>query len=116
MPIYVPDQNGDLASLHPTLAQTASDMPAGDLGAAFAKMCLSLVALIALLVVSYWFLKRLMQNRMQKNSENAAIHILEKRMISPKTMLYLIEVDKKKIVIAESQLEIKKISEDPLEK
>lgn len=105
--MYVPEQTGHLA-------QAASELPASDLGAAFFKMCVSLLILIILLVLSYWFLKRMIQNRMQKSGENASIHILEKRMLSPKTILYLVEVDKKKIVIAESQLEIKKLTEESL--
>lgn len=84
-------------------------MPPGDLGAAFVKMFLSLIALVILLFVSYWFLRRIVQNRLQKGVGDQAIQVLEKRMISPKTMLYLIEVENKKILIAESHLEIKRL-------
>lgn len=84
-------------------------MPSGDLGAAFAKMFLTLIALVILLFLSYWFLRRLIQNRLQKGVGAAAIQILEKRMISPKTTLYLIEVEHKKILVAESHLEIKRL-------
>ena len=80
-----------------------------DLGAAFMKMFLTLTALVVLLLVSYWFLRRLIQNRSQRGNVDAAIQILEKRMLSPKTMLYLIEVDHKKVLIAESHLEIKRL-------
>ncbi len=117
MSIYTPDENGELTALGQTsleISQLAPQMPPGDLGAAFAKMFLSLIVLIGLLGLSYWFLRKLIQNRLQKGMENAAIQILEKRMISPKTMLYLIEVNQKKILIAESHLEIKRLSEESL--
>jgi flagellar biogenesis protein FliO len=114
MPVYVPDANGELTALDQTavdVAQTASQMPTGDLGAAFVKMFLCLIVLVVLLFVSYWFLRRLIQNRLQKGVGNAAIQILEKRMISSKSMLYLIEVEGKRVLIAESHLEIKRITE-----
>lgn len=109
MSVYVPDEKGELTALDQIVTESVSKMPTGDLGAAFAKMFLSLVALVILLFVSYWFIKRLIQNRLQKGVGDAAIQILEKRMISPKTVLYLIEVEKKKVLIAESQLEIKRL-------
>ncbi len=105
------DEKGDLSALNNSVASltdTATQMP-GDLGAAFAKMFLTLIALVLLLGISYWFLRRLIQNRLQKGTGQLAIQIVEKRMISPKTMLYLIEVEGKKILIAESHLEIKRL-------
>lgn len=112
MAIYVPDENGELTALDQAsiaIGDTTSQIPTGELGATFGKMLLSLIALIVLLGVSYWFLKRLIQQRLQKGVGEAAIQIVEKRMISPKTILYLIEVEGKKILIAESQLEIKRL-------
>lgn len=106
-PMNVPNEQSELEALH----QATSQIPTGDLGAAFAKMLLSLVVIVLLLLVSYWFLKRLIQNRLQKGVGDASIHILEKRMLSPKTMLYLVEIDQKKILLAESQLEIKRLTE-----
>ncbi len=44
-----------------------------------------------------------------KRVGSQSIQILEKRMISPKTMLYLIEAEGKQILIAESQLEVKRL-------
>lgn len=114
MPIYIPDANGELTALDQTaidMSETASQIPPGDLGAAFVKMFLSLIVLVILLGVSYWFIRRLVQNRLQKGVGNAAIQILEKRMISPKTMLYLVEVEGKRILLAESHLEIKRLAE-----
>lgn len=87
----------------------------GDYGLALIKMFLTLIAILGLFFLSYWFLRKLVQNRLEKGSAHLAIQILEKRMISAKTMLYLIEVDQKKILLAESQLEIKRIESFPSE-
>lgn len=91
------------------LVQTSTQLQPGDLGAAFIKMFLSLIFLVVLLFLSYWFLKRFIQNRFQKGGGDGAIQILEKRMISPKTMLYLVEVDKKRVLFSESHLEVKRL-------
>ncbi len=110
MSIYIPDEQGEITALDAAanIAQTAAFQP-GDLSAAFAKMLITLIVLVVLLFASYWFLRRLIQNRLQKGVGHSSIQILEKRMISPKTMLYLIEVDQKKILLAESHLEIKRL-------
>ncbi|MES2274018.1 MAG: flagellar biosynthetic protein FliO [Chlamydiota bacterium] len=91
------------------LSPSITQMPPGDFGAAFVKMFLTLIALVILLFGTFWFLRRFVQQRLQKGVNHQSIQILEKRMISPKTMLYLVEVEKKKILIAESHLEIKRI-------
>ena len=49
---------------------------------------------------------RLTQANLTKN-----IKILEKRAISPKSLLYIVEIDGKKILISESNLEVRKIKE-----
>ncbi|HSX11691.1 MAG TPA: flagellar biosynthetic protein FliO [Chlamydiales bacterium] len=103
----------ELESTTATAVESAAQMPPGDLGATAVKMFLSLIVLVALLFISYWFLRRLIQNRLQKGGGEQAIQILEKRMISPKTMLYIIEVENKKILVAESQLEVKRLGELP---
>ena len=92
-----------LAEMDPTTA------PPGDLAATFAKMMLTFGVLILLLFGTYWFIRRMIRLRLQKGVGLATIQVIEKKMISAKTMLYLIEVDNKKILLAESQLEIKRL-------
>ncbi|MDP1607739.1 MAG: flagellar biosynthetic protein FliO [Chlamydiales bacterium] len=103
-----------IAQLSPSLETSPVELPSvtemtTNYGSAIAHMLLTFTAVIALLFVSFWFLRRLIQNRLQKGGGDQAIQILEKRMISPKTMLYWIEVEGKKILIAESHLEVRKI-------
>lgn len=82
----------------------------GDYGAVLGKMFLSLLILVVLMVGSFWFLRRLMQGKLQRNLSERSIQVLEKRMISPKSVLYLVEVDGKKVLLAESHLEVRRLS------
>lgn len=90
---------------------SAENAMPGGFGAAFGKMLLSLALLIALLVATLWLLKRLIHNKMQRGSAADSIHLIEKKMISPKTVVYLVEVEGEKILLAESQLEIRRLKE-----
>jgi flagellar biogenesis protein FliO len=113
--VFVPNEKGELVAQTnpPTEIPTESvppvEMPPGEYGMMFVKMFLTLIALVALLGGSVWFLRRLIQQRMQRKGSGQRIHILEKRMISPKTMLYLVEVDSEKVLLAESHLEVRRI-------
>jgi flagellar biogenesis protein FliO len=116
MAIYVPDEKGELTLLdQATDAVAGAPLPTGELGAAFGKMFLTLIVLLLLLFISYWFLRKLIRQRMEKGASDSSIQILEKRMLSPKTTLYLVEIDQKKVLIAESQLEIRRLDSSPLE-
>ncbi len=84
-------------------------LPPGEFGAALGKTLLVLFALVALLGVTFWFLRKLIQQRIEKGAANLTIQIIEKRMLSPKTMLYLVEVEGKKILLAESQVEVRRL-------
>jgi flagellar biogenesis protein FliO len=88
---------------------TSDPITTVDLGAAFLKMFLTLSALIGLLVLTAWFFKKIAQQRLEKTNQNSLLTVLEKRAISPKTMLYVVEMDNKKILFTESQLEVKRL-------
>ena len=109
--VFIPNENGTLSPLgemaEPLQELTAAAPP--DIGIAFVKMLLTFIAIIALLWGTYWFLRRLIQQRLQKGTGEQTIQILERRALSPTTMLYLVEVDHKKILLAESQLEVRAI-------
>ena len=114
--VFVPDENGDLSALVQSDAlKELSSTPPSDLGLTFMKMLFTFIGLIVLLIATYWFIRRLIQNRLQKGVGEQAIQIIEKRMLSAKTMLYLIEVDNKKVLLAESHLEIKRLETFTLE-
>jgi flagellar biogenesis protein FliO len=77
---------------------------------AFIRMLLSLVGLLVLLFGTFWFLKRMGRGRMGFGSRQS-IQILEKRSLSPKSVLYIVEIEGKKILLSESQLEVRALSE-----
>ncbi len=77
----------------------------------FLKMFLILVALLALIFLTFWIFKRLMRVRLLHANHTKSIKILEKRAISPKSILYLVEIEGKKVVISESTLEVRKIKD-----
>lgn len=112
--VFIPDEKGDLVALAGSVAEAAAPIPPTDMGMTLIKMLLTLFALVLLLFGTYWFLRRLIQSRLQRGMGKQSIDILEKRMISPKTMLYLIQVENKKILIAESHLEIKPLESFPV--
>ncbi len=75
---------------------------------AFVKMFLTLLVLVVGIIGTVWFLKRLSRGRFG-GSSSTSIVVLEKKQLSPKTMLYVVEVEGKQALIAESQLEVKNI-------
>ena len=95
------------------LAEASVGMPDMDYGAALIKMVLSLSFCIALLVLSVWFLKRLMRARFERGGKSQQIQVIEKKMISPKSAIYLVEIEGKRVVLSESQLEVRRIHSFP---
>lgn len=85
------------------------DAPVSYKGA-FVKMMLTLGALIVLIVISVWMLRRISHGRMKQMNFGRAIKVIERRPLSAKSILYLVEINGKKVVIAESQLEIRAIT------
>ena len=83
---------------------------------AFFKMVIALIALIILVVITFYSLRRLNRVKISQANKMQSIKILEKRPISPKSMLYLVEVDGEKVLISESNLEVRPIQAIGLEK
>lgn len=77
---------------------------------AFTKMMVTLLALVVLIVISVWMLRRISQGRFRQMNSGRSIKVLERRPLSPKSALYIVEVGNKKVVIAESQLEVRAIT------
>ncbi len=104
-----------LAQVDPSIPAESLTEMTGNYGSAITHMLLTFTAVIALLFISFWFLRRLIQNRLQRGVGDQTIQVLEKRMISPKTMLYWIQVENKRILLAESQVEVRKVESYPIE-
>ena len=74
---------------------------------AFIKMIISLVAIIFLCIITFWVFKKISKAKMTTANNNKALKILEKRILSPKTMLYIVEYENTKTLISESHLDVK---------
>jgi len=88
--------------------QSADQM---DYKPAFLKMIFILIALLAMIFLVFWLFRKLSSLRTNQANLTKNIKIIETRVISPKSMLYLIEVNGKKVLISESNLEVRKITD-----
>lgn len=77
---------------------------------AFMKMMLTMLGLIVLIVISVWLLRRVSHGRMKQMNYGRSIKVIERRPLSAKSILYLVEISGKKVVIAESQVEVRGIT------
>ena len=77
---------------------------------ALAKIVGSLGLILAFVFFTLWMVRRLSHGRWQQGNQHRAIKILERRPLSPKTMLYLIEMNGEQVVVSESQLEVRVLS------
>lgn len=68
----------------------------------FIKMLVTLGALFILLFGTTWYLKKMTRSRQVQFNQVSNIKIVEQRPLSNKTMLYWIEIDEKKLIVAES--------------
>ncbi len=77
---------------------------------AFIKTIVVLVGLLVLIILTVWMFRRISNGRIRGMNVLKSVKILEKRPLSPKSMLYLIEVGGKQVLIAESQLEVRNLA------
>ena len=77
---------------------------------AFIKTIVVLVGLLILVVLTVWMFKKISHGRLRSFNYMKSIKILEKRPLSPKSMLYLIEIGGKQVLLAESQLQVKNVA------
>lgn len=82
----------------------------------FVRMLVILLGIIFLVFATFWILRKLGKGKF-KIGGGHLINIIERRPLSPKSILYIVEVEKKKILISESQLEVRALSsfEEPPE-
>jgi len=77
---------------------------------AFIKTIVVLVGLLVLVILTVWMFKKISHGRLRSFNYMKSIKILEKRPLSPKSMLYLVEVGGKQVLLAESQLQVKTVT------
>jgi flagellar biogenesis protein FliO len=77
---------------------------------AFIKTIVVLVGLLVLILLTVWMFKKISRGRFRSFNYLKSVKILEKRPLSPKSMLYLIEVAGKQVLVSESQFEVRTIT------
>lgn len=77
-------------------------------------MILSLGFVIILLVIGTWVLKRFFGQRLQQLNSSCGIKIIERRTLSPKSVLYIVEIEGKKILIGETPAGINSLATFPI--
>jgi len=77
----------------------------------FLKMILALIGIVVAVFLGIWLIKKLSYSRSRQMNILKSVKILEKRPLSPKSMLYLIEVSGRKLLLSESQLEVRALSD-----
>lgn len=82
---------------------------------AFLKMILVLLLLLFVIFFGIWIVRRLSRSRLRMFKEPKHIRIIDRRPLSAKTALYLVEVGDKRVLVAESQLEVKGLATTELE-
>jgi flagellar biogenesis protein FliO len=99
--------NADSSSTPDTQTDQPSLHQAPSYEGTLIKMVLTLAGLVTLVFLTIWVLKKVSHGRFGNFGSQKKISIVEKKPLSPKTLLYLIEVDGKKVLLSESQLEVR---------
>lgn len=68
----------------------------------FFYMLFMLAILIGVVLLASWFLKRMLHTRIEQLNTQSQIKIVDKRALSQKTIIYLIEYEDQKFMVAET--------------
>lgn len=77
----------------------------------FLNMLATLGLLVAALLGASWFVKRMMNTRVQQMNSTSLIKVTERRSLSPKTVIYLLEIQGKTLVVGETPAGLSKLGE-----
>ena len=82
-----------------------------DYAAQFLKMILSLGALFALLFVGMWMMRRFYRGKQAWANQRSAIKIIERRPLTAKASLYVVEVEGRSLLIGLSPQGVHRVAE-----
>lgn len=68
----------------------------------FINMTATLGLLISLIFILAWFVKRMLNTKQIQGNATSLIKVTERRALSPKTVIYLLDIEGTSIVVAES--------------
>ncbi|PJD98236.1 MAG: hypothetical protein CK425_00710 [Parachlamydia sp.] len=80
----------------------------------FLYMLFILSFIVGLIFFLTWTMKKMVHTRLLQENIGSSIKILDKRSLSPKSMLYLIEMEGKRVLVGESANGITKLVEKTL--
>ncbi len=98
---------------HPLSAESQNPAQTYNYWHEFVNMLYTLAFVIALIFLSIWVLKKMMRSRVKSLNQANGIRILERRPLSAKATIYLVDILGKGIVISESPAGVHRISEFP---
>jgi flagellar biogenesis protein FliO len=92
-------------------AQITSEQLPANYQHVLIKTVVFIVGTLAIVFLLMLLLKRFSMIRYGNLNHQSYIKVIERRPLSTKTCLYLVQIGNQKVVVAESQLEVKKITE-----
>lgn len=96
-------QNEVMQPSHPTNLTTYEP--------SFWRMILTLIGIVVLLLLTLWLFRRIGRGRFGgKFGGGTAIVVLERRMLSQKSALYLVEIGDKRVLVSESQVNVQHLA------
>lgn len=68
----------------------------------FINMLTTLGVIVAVILIATWFLKKMVHTKIQQLNTTSVIKIVERRTLTPKTSLYLLDIKGVGFIVAES--------------
>ena len=108
-PVKPPMKTEEMKKATPP-AQPPFQDPEVTYEAMFMKTMLVLLSMLLFVAFCIWLFKKMNHGRLNQMNHHKTIKILETRPISPKTLLYLVEVGDRRILLSESQLDVRQLT------
>jgi len=83
----------------------------GKYGALWDKTLMLLIVVMLILFVGTWYLKKFGTANVKDAGKDARIQLIEKRVLSPKAVVYLLSIDGHKIALSETSSGVQLLGE-----
>ncbi len=113
--LFGQEASPELPSILTEELQQADQMGDTRFFAEFLNMLIYLGALLAVMMLLMFILKKMLANKLDQTNRSSGIKVLEKRQLTPKTAIYILHVLGKEIAIAEGSHGVTKLGEIPAE-
>lgn len=68
----------------------------------FINMLTTLGIIVAFVLIATWFLKKMFNTRIEQLNTNSVVKVIERRVLNPKTTIFLLEIKGRGLIVAES--------------